>query len=345
VAWNNLPLPAGGSSPAVIEGGAYGAGWYLAGFQTVGTASRRWVVLGGTSAAPTAVDLGAGDLAAATPAASGGDFLLAGGASFSRVTAAGRAVADVKLKVEAGADLSAVVPLGDGALVVGTFNPFKAKETSGWLVALDARGKQRWEVRLGAGAYHLLLGAAVDRRGHVIAVGASKKSGVYNAWVVDVDQDGKLAAERELPSKTWDLLTGVTVVGDEELYVTGKSSAYQDADGTAVVARRTSVGAETWRHTVLESVLMVGKPVFHRDTVELLVTTARGQNGTLHLVRAPRAGAKPTTRTVAADAFPIDWLALPAWIVGTSDTDTSVLQVRRGADGGVQWRLIKVPRR
>lgn len=339
--WLDLPLP-DGVSPVVVEAGALATGAFVAGTHQVKGVTRRWVVRISAAGKMSAVDAGAGALSAAAAPNTGTDLLLAGGAWAGRVTTEGRVTSETALRVEAGGEINAVVPLEEGALLIGTHNPTASGESNGWLVAVDAAGKVRWEQRLGRGGYHQLWRATMDRRGHLLAVG-TRKATTYQGWLVDVDKDGKLSGEQTDATRTWDALIGIAVGGDEELYVTGKLSPHQDADGAAVIMRRRSIGAETWRQQVLSGVIMVGPPVIHRRTVEFLVVTAKGDTGTLHLVRQSRDGGTPVVLAVG-ETFPLEWLALPAWIIGTTDADTAVAQVRRGADGGVEWRTLRLAR-
>ncbi len=346
-AWTKLPLPTG-VTPRVVAVGPLADGWYLAGNHTVGSENRRWVVRVAATGKATGADAGPGTLTAAADAMR--DLLLAGTDAagkpwFGRFTADNRFAHEATFKADvAGSELDAVVPLPDGALLAGVHNPVKSGETNGWLVALDAAGKVRWELRHGSGAYHFFSHAALARSGHLLAVGA-KKATTYQGWMVSVDKDGKLAGESKLESRTWDMLRGIVVAGDEELYVTGKASVHQDGDGTAFLARRRNLTTEAWRHSILAGVVMVGAPILHRNTVELLVATGRGDAGNLHLVRASRDGTAPTTHPVSAEPFSIDWLMMPGWITHTTDASTTIVEVRRSADGGLEWRTTRVARK
>jgi hypothetical protein len=285
----------------------------------------------------------------ATPALAGSDFLLTGTtpsytAWYGRVSAAGRAAVETTFKSDVGgSEMYDVIPFGDGALLVGVHNPVTPGESNGWIIAVDAAAKTRWAHRLGKGSYHAFTRVATDRRGHVLAAGA-KKLAAYQGWIVDVDKEGKVAGEQLVESKTWDVLMGIAVGGDEEIYTTAKAAPHQDADGVAVLTRRKSLATETWRHQILADVVAVSPPIVHRASVEFLAVVGKGPGGTLHLVRAPRDGKKPAIVPVGGETFALDWNSLPAWIVGTTDADTTIGQVRRAADGGVEWRTIKIAR-
>ena len=113
---------------------------------------------------------------------------------------------------------------------------------------------------------------------------------------------------------------------------------------TAFLARRKNLTTEVWRHAILANVVMVGAPILHRNTVELLVATGRGDAGTLHLVRANRDGTAPVIHKVSSEPFSIDWMMLPAWITHTTDAGTTIIEVRRAADGGLEWRTTRLAR-
>jgi hypothetical protein len=152
-----------------------------------------------------------------------------------------------------GADwASAVVETRDGGYAVAAYTqdtlatPFDA-----WILKLDGRGKLLWERRFGGAAEEWASAIDETAAGGLAVAGhtESKGAGSADAWVLELDADGRLVRERTFGGADRDYATAIAATGDGGLLVAGPTSSRGAGLVDAWVARLAPDGGVAWERT------------------------------------------------------------------------------------------------
>lgn len=119
-----------------------------------------------------------------------------------------------------------VVPLPDGALLVGSLNPIVSGQTWMRIARLDAQGTLRFEKTFEEAGYNMLVQGIV-RGDTAIVVGSRGIGGAYDPLWLSIDlASGALRARGEARAPTWEFAIGV-VGGEPTVRVLGLTQAAQ----------------------------------------------------------------------------------------------------------------------
>lgn len=178
------------------------------------------------------------------------------------------------LGVAPGSSISAADPSVGGPAV----EPSNNDDSGG--VATNGEGRVLWKRQPGTSTFDEANGVAMDRHGNVYVVGVTdgalggKNKGLYDAWVIKFDGDGRVLWRRQPGTSESDFANGVATDQNDNVYVVGQTSVVRGefTDFDAVVIKFDGEGRELWKRRL------------GTNAEDLATGVATDQDGTVYVV-------------------------------------------------------------
>ena len=137
-----------------------------------------------------------------------------------------------------------------GALIVGGWTrSFGKEEREGWIVKLDADGKEIWSKTYGGACDHSAASVRETSDHGFIAGGSAGNGTASNAWIVKIDSNGAETWSKTFGASGEDNCTGILQTADGGYAFTGRTSSPGTEKSDAWLVKIDSNGNEVWNKT------------------------------------------------------------------------------------------------
>ena len=161
----------------------------------------------------------------------------------------------------------AIVATDDGgSIAVGVTDSFGAGMTDAWVIRLDREGRILWQNTYGGSNSDSADSIAATRGGNFVVAGSTESfgAGAQDAWVFEIDPDGRIVWERTYGSINADFAGSVVEAPNTDLIVVGSLHSGGMAGFDAWVLRLDADGNVVW-----ETAFQTGGDEFLGDVIAL----------------------------------------------------------------------------
>lgn len=153
-------------------------------------------------------------------------------------------------RIDAARDI-AVMERNEFAVVARTRSQGTRGDENIWLLRVNGRGDLRWQRSYGGTDHQWVTGVRRMPDGGLVLVGASGKKRAIQAaaWVIRTDSDGKVVWQRRFGGEKADGATGVVVLADGGLAVSGSISSKGSGNFDGWLIRLDRNGRLLWDRT------------------------------------------------------------------------------------------------
>jgi hypothetical protein len=149
--------------------------------------------------------------------------------------------------------LYGIVPMPDGTYrACGQIQPSDGSPADAWVMALDAGGGILWQNRLSGPMENWLYALAAVPGGGVAVAGGTQSFGSsdWDAWLVELDGEGKVVRENIYGGPGQEAVYGIGFLPGGDIVLSGQTDSWGSGGGDLWLVRTDAMGGFVWGRTL-----------------------------------------------------------------------------------------------